>query len=338
MVRYADRRAHSTFRVEFEAIALRPGPQVADRSSGLRLGMVDPFSLGRDATSLNGRNTMPNAPKKTTAKLGAAWMTDNDIRAALTKIHHNRNQHDNMVRRAKVDLDRRRQQLDSSLDGIDARTRSSMVNKAIAGHRAELVRQSKDARLALTRELADLSERIRSAETHYRSPMQILMRDTLGSERRGRIQQQIENSGPVELASLAELAAATRDKELAAALCGRVHGMKRDDRPFNAGELADVMFGEQYRELSQALVEAERRVLEALQADQEFETGKGNSQRALQIAMLKKREQEIGAYGQPGPEDEYESEDAEKDNKPTTGLVPNDRIQAGLGARRATSS
>ena len=202
-----------------------------------------------------------------------------------------------------------------------------MVTKALAGHRNELARQSKDARLALTRELSALADRIKSAEAHYRSPMQMLMRDTLGDERRSRIQSQIEQSGPVELASLAE---ATRDKELAAALCGRVGSMKRDDRPFNAGELADVMFGEQHRELSQALVEAERRVLEALQADQEFETGKGSPHRALQIAMLKKREAEIGAYGDPAPDDEEDADDA-----PSVTATGEDRIVAGLKARRA---
>ena len=164
----------------------------------------------------------------------------------------------------------------------------------------------------------------------------MLMRDTIGGERRSRIQSQIEQSGPVELASLAELAAATRDKELAAALCGRVSGMKRGDRPFNAGELADVMFGEQHRELSQALVEAERRVLEALQADQEFETGKGNAHRALQIAMLKKREAEIGAYGAPASdEDEQDEEEDGADSAATATPTGEERIAAGLKARRA---
>lgn len=248
---------------------------------------------------------MPNAPK-TKVNLGTTWMSDPDIRTTLLKIQQNRGQHDAIVRRANGDMERRRQQLESSLDGIDARDRSSMVRKALTGHRNELARQSKDARIALTRELAALADRIRSAEAHYRSPMQMLMRDTLGSERRSRIQLQIEQSGPVELASLAELAAATKDKELAAALCGRVHSLKRDDRPFNAGELADVMFGAQHRELSQALVEAERRVLEALQADLEFETGKGNPQRALQIAMLKKREAGIGAYVKDEPDNDDE--------------------------------
>jgi hypothetical protein len=275
---------------------------------------------------------MPTAPAKTKANLGATWLTDNEIRVSLAKVANNRNKHDNLVRTANINLAKRRQQLESSLDGVDARDRESMIRKALVGHRAELARQSKDARLALIRELAGLSERIKSAAAHYRSPMQMLMRETLGDERRGRIQMQIERSGPVELASLAELAAATKDKALAAALCGRVHGMKRDDRPFNAGELADVMFGEQHRELSQALVECERRVLEALQADQEFETGKGNPQRALQIAMLKKREGEIGAYGDPEPEDDADEGEAEE--APAAAPTGEERIAAGLRARR----
>lgn len=275
---------------------------------------------------------MPTAPK-TKVNLGTAWMTPDDIRITLAKIATNRHNHDTLVRSANRKLASRRQQLENSLDGIGERDRTSMVNKAISGYRGELVRQTQDNRLALTRELAGLAERVRKAEALYRSPMQLLMRDTLGSERRSRIQQQIENSGPVELASLAELAAATKDKELAAALCGRVHGMKRNDRPFNAGELSDILFGELHRELSQALVEAERRVLEALNSDQEFETGKTNPQRSLDIAMLKKREQEIGAYGY-GADDAEEEEEAE-DEAPAPKPTGTDRINAGLAERRA---
>lgn len=271
-------------------------------------------------------------PTTKKANLGAAWMSDSDIRTALTKIQQNRARHDDLVRTAQVNLNGRREGLERSLDGIGERDRRSMVTKAVSGYRNELARESKDARLAMTRELGALAERVRSAATHYTSPMQMLMRDTLGSERRGRIQAQIVNSGPVELASLAVLAAATRDKEMAAALCSRVHGLKRDDRPFNAGELADVMFGAQHRELSQALVEAERRVLEALQADQEFETGSSNAQRSLQIAMLKKRENEIGAYVNDEPENETEEAD---DRQAGPG---EDKIAAGLRARRAGST
>jgi hypothetical protein len=267
------------------------------------------------------------------AKLGSKWLSPTDIRSTLTRIHANRTAHSNLVRNLSSRLDRHGEQVSNSLRGLDAKDRPSVVSKAVSGMRGELVRESADARLVHIRELSELAERIKSATTHYRSPVQMLMRETLGSERRSRIMQQIAASGPVELASLAELAAATKDKELAAALCSRVGDLPRADRPFSAAELADVLLGELHRELGQAIVEAERRVLEGLNADTEFETGKPNPQRSLQIAMLKKQEQQIGAYGRAGDEEqEDEVEDAGSDQ-----ADPTNRIEAGLQARRGAA-
>lgn len=237
---------------------------------------------------------MPNP----TAKLGAAWMDDNDIRAALTKINGNRSRHDTMLRQMKQKLDIHEDSTKRSLADVGLPNPKAIIARAVSSRRGEFVRESADTRKAYMRELTETAERVKSAAGHYRSPIQMLMRSSLGSEKRSRLMQQIEHSGPVELASLAELAAAKRDGDLAAALCSRVSGMKVDDRPFSPNELADVICGELHRELSQALVECERRVLEALQADTEFETGKVNAQRSLQIALLRKKEKEIGAYVQ----------------------------------------
>lgn len=231
-----------------------------------------------------------------TARLGARWMSPTDVRTAITRIHANRNKHRNILARINESVDAHRTTVERTLKGLDAKDRPSVVNKTLSGRRAELVRETAEPRKLLTRELEGLRQSIRSASTHYRSPVQMLMRETLGSERRSRITQQIAASGSAELASLAEYAAAIGDKELAAALCSRVSDVPRADRPFSAADLAEVLFGELHRELAQAMVEAERRVLEALQEDQEAETGRGSSQRALEIAMLKRREQEIGAY------------------------------------------
>lgn len=273
------------------------------------------------------------APK---AQLGTKWLSPTDVRSTITRIDTNRTAHSNLLRNLSHRLDRHREQVSGSLRGLDAKDRPSVVNKAVSGMRAELVRESADIRRAHTRELADLAGRIKSAATHYRNPVQMLMRETLGSERRSRIMQQIAASGPAELASLAELAAATKDKELAAALCSRVGDMPRVDRPFSAAELADVLLGELHREVTQALVEAERRVLEGLSADTEFEVGKTNPQRALQIAMLKKREQEIGAYGTDHC-DEQDEEEAEAYGEIAPAVSATDRIEAGLLGRRAAS-
>lgn len=244
------------------------------------------------------------------AQIGAKWMSPTDIRSALTRIQTNSNRHASLLGNLRSRIEKRGTEVERSLSGLADRDRVSVINKSLNGYRAELVRESADVRKVQTRELAALAASIRSASTHYRSPIQMLMRSTLGSERRSRIMQQIANSGSVELTSLAEYAAAQRDEELAAALCSRVSELPRADRPFSSSELAGVIFGERHRELAQALVEAERRVLEGLNADTEFETGKPNQQRSLEIAMLKRKEREIGGYRP----DEDNGED----------LVPND--------------
>lgn len=230
------------------------------------------------------------------AQLGSQWLSPADVRTTITRIQQNRVRHANILQRIGEQVERHRDGVERSLQSLSAKERSSVVNKSLSGFRAAQIRETAEPRIVLTREMDRLRRAAQSAATHYRSPVQMLMRDTLGSERRSRIMQQIASSGPAELASLAEYAAAQKDKELAAALCSRVADMPRGERPFSAGELADVICGELHRELSQALVEAERHVLEALEDEQVASTGKGNPQRVLEIAMLKKRELEIGAY------------------------------------------
>ncbi|WP_373474293.1 hypothetical protein [Sphingorhabdus lacus] len=270
-----------------------------------------------------------------TAKLGVKWLSPTDIRSTITRIHTNRNAHSNLLGRLNGNVERHKEQVGESLRSLDAKDRPSVVAKAVSGKRLELVRETADQRRAHTRELVELADRVKSAAIHYKSPVQMLMRETLGSERRSRIMQQIANSGPVELASLAEFAAATSDKDLAAALCSRVSNLTRIDRPFSSLELADVLYGELHRELAQAILEAERRVLEALNEDTEFETGKPNPQRSLHIAMLKKREQEVGAYRNDDEDDEAGIAD---DDAAPIDDTPTGRIEAGLQARRAPAS
>jgi hypothetical protein len=278
---------------------------MAGKYPGCAWAWSKPEALGRDARNLQ-EKIMP-APR---AHLGSQWLSPTDVRAAITRIAANRAKHSGLLLRINEQVARRRDEVERSLRGFDGKDRTSVVNKAVNGHRAELIRETEEPRKLLTRELEQQRRSIQSASTHYRSPVQMLMRDTLGSERRSRIMQQIASSGPAELASLAEYAAAQRDKELAAALCSRIADLPRAERPFSAGDLADVMFGELHRELSQALLEAERRVLEALEEEQVATTGRGNAQRALEIAMLKKREGEIGAYQ---PDDDQTDTDASKE-------------------------
>ncbi|WP_395665987.1 hypothetical protein [Methylocella sp.] len=73
----------------------------------------------------------------------------------------------------------------------------------------ELKRASADERVKFVREIGRLREKVQAVREHYGSTAQLLARKGLGSERRSRLQQQVEKSGPAELASLAAFAAAT---------------------------------------------------------------------------------------------------------------------------------
>lgn len=173
--------------------------------------------------------------------------------------------------------------------------RQQVADRAVSGHRAELKRQSADSRIAYLKTIGKLQDEVSSARPHYQSAVMMLMREGLGSERRSRLIHQIEKSGPVELASLAALAASTGDKELGAALLTRNAGVAHNDRPFSSQELADALVGDDWRKVNQAMAEMERLVLETVHADSAFETGKANATRTIQIALKRRAENAIGA-------------------------------------------
>lgn len=109
------------------------------------------------------------------------------------------------------------------------------------------------------------------------------------------MQQQVEKSGPAELASLAAFAAATKDKELGAVLCARVADLMPNERPFSRQELADALMGDEHRAVTQAFMEIYRLAEETVHADTAFERGSASPVRALAIARMKRDEAGIGA-------------------------------------------
>lgn len=226
------------------------------------------------------------APK---AKLGSTWMDVHGIRQALTKSRSNREAQKKLLSTLQDKLGQRHSEIESSLSGLDQRSQN-LTAQAVSGYRNELRAESASARLAFVQEAGKLRQELQSASAFYQSSPQMLARYTLGSERRSRLMEQIALSGPAELASLAELAASTNDKELAAALCSRAYDIEPGKRPFDATELADAILGDEFREIQVAIAEIDRIAIEAVNDDTAFETGKRNPGRDLHLAMLQKRE------------------------------------------------
>lgn len=227
--------------------------------------------------------------------LANRWLSVTDVIDRLRRARENREQQSKLLEGLEGRAKQRHDDVERSLADLSAGQRSLVVTRAVSGYRSELKRQSLDTRVAYLKTVGSLREELNSARAHYQSPVQMLAREGLGSERRSRLLHQIEKSGKIELASLAALAASTGDKELAAALLTRNSGLPISERAFSSQELADALVGDEWRKVTQAIAEVDRLAIEAVHADSAFETGKPNGTRAVNIALMRRGEQAIGA-------------------------------------------
>ncbi len=227
--------------------------------------------------------------------LGSRWLSATDVIDRLKQARENREQQSKLLASLEAQAAQRREEVERSLADLPQPQRGQIVARTVNGFRNELKRQSADARRTHLKEAGRLLEQTDGARAHYQSPVQMLMREGLGSERRSRLLQQIAHSGPVELASLAEFAAATKDKEFGAALCARVSDLAPNERSFSSRDLADALVGEEHRRVTAALMELDRLTQEAAHADSAFERGAANPVRSIRIARMKQAEAEVGA-------------------------------------------
>jgi pimeloyl-ACP methyl ester carboxylesterase len=250
--------------------------------------------------------------KRTKASLATTWLSVTDVREALTR---SRNTHAKLTKRLahlNGEVERTRETAEPVLAEFTPTERAKVLKRMIGTKRAELQRNTSDERRAHVRDLAAVRDRLASARAHYGSSVQMLMRHSLGSERRSRLIEQLAASGPTELASLGALAASTMDHELGAAVCSRLSQLDRAQRPFVAQDLADALVGAEYREVNKAIMEAERLTLEALTEDGAFETGQA-AKRALKLALMKRDEAEF---------DEPEEDDVDHGETPEDTPTP----------------
>jgi hypothetical protein len=124
-----------------------------------------------------------------------------DVLDRLRRARENREQQARLLEGLEGRVKQRRDDVERSLADLSIGQRSQVVTRAVNGHRAELKRQSLDSRVAYLKTVGALRKELESARAHYQSPVQMLAREGLGSERRSRIMHQIEKSGAVELAS-----------------------------------------------------------------------------------------------------------------------------------------
>lgn len=224
-------------------------------------------------------------------RFGLTWVSRTDALTLSDRAKTIRSQQNETIGRLNKRLDAFGESMEGSTKYMDRAQRTAFRSKANSGKRSELAQESRDIRTTYVRQLAGLAEEARRAEELYTGPVQFLMLKTLGSERRALYQQQITAAGPAELRAMAAFATSnpSPNLDLAAALAAHVGAMKTADRPFVVKDLAEHLVGDELREVRLALASAQLSALEGLDADTRFETGTVNTNRRMELAVLRKR-------------------------------------------------
>jgi hypothetical protein len=212
-----------------------------------------------------------------------------------SKAKSNKDQLQSLINAMQAKIDIKHETLKSNLRDVPAASRDVAIASSLGGYRGEMKEQTADARTAHIRSAAEMRATAASVKPHYKSAAQMLARYTLGSEMRSRIMQQLEYSGPAELTSLAELAAATGDKDLGAALASKVFALAPEKRPFDVNELADALVGDEWREINKALDEIDRTAIDMLHLDREFETGRIDGTNLIEQALRQRQAEALYA-------------------------------------------
>lgn len=220
-------------------------------------------------------------------KLSAIWASVTEVLERHQQMKQLRERQQALLGSIDGRVQAKRAELDNSLGDLTNAERLSVASRVTGSFRRELIEGSDKARTEILRTAVRQMDEIKAIAAHYQSAMQMLMRENLGSPRRSFIAGQIESSGPVELASLASFAIATRDMELGAALCSRNSGIKATMRSFSASELAQGLVGQEYDRVKVAIAEIELIGREIINADRVFLTRRGNPVAKMSAALTR---------------------------------------------------
>lgn len=223
------------------------------------------------------------------AKLSAVWASVTEVLSRLEQMQDIQKNQQALLASISDRVVERRTEMENSLGDLTGAERLSVVSRVTGSFRREMVDVSAEARTGMLREAVRQLDEVCAIAAHYQSPTQMLMRESLGSTRRGTICQQIENSGPVELASLASFAVATRDIELGAALCSQNSSIKTAQRSFSSSELADALVGDVFSKVAKAISEIQVIAREVINADRAFLANRHMATDKIETALARRR-------------------------------------------------
>ncbi|HCE6772231.1 TPA: hypothetical protein NHP28_003305 [Pseudomonas aeruginosa] len=196
------------------------------------------------------------------------------------------------IQRLQSDIDARKAEIANRWKsaGIDAADKARISQSETMA----AVRQIKDNS---TKELDKLLKdagaphaQLVSQRDFYSSPAKVLSRAALGDPKRTEYINQLAYAGPAELGHMAQVAVATQNVALAAAVLSLLDRMPSKDRPFGPVELASAMKLDDYLKVQEYIKLGEARLQGILVAIRTWNQGKSNPLNTVQLAL---REQAI---------------------------------------------
>jgi hypothetical protein len=221
------------------------------------------------------------------AKLSAVWASVTEVLARLEQMQELQQKQRSLLDSITDRIQQRQQEMETSLGDLTAAERLSITSRATGSLRRTLLTENDAKRTDILRQAVRQAEEIASIEPHYGSSVQMIMRDTLGSDRRSTFGQQIATSGPAELAALASYSAATKDADLAAALCSRNAALKASERSFSSSDLADALVGDEFRQVATAIAEIQILAREVINADRAFLNKRPATADKIGVALMR---------------------------------------------------
>lgn len=195
-----------------------------------------------------------------------------------------------------VDLGTRSERVKAEIErltDLPKNQRTTLSQKRLNTLRRETVQASSDERYEKLRALKQADDQITIIESQYATPAHLLAREGLGTAERSRYQDQIANSGPLELRNFAAHAVSTGDKVLGSAIMAKLDSLKPQDRKLvgiSRQALSEALCGEDHKKAQNAINIVKNRVRQAFVSNREFESGRKNATAKIGLAMSKSRE------------------------------------------------
>lgn len=224
--------------------------------------------------------------------LAAHYLSPIDVRSLVQAARKTKADLVTLVTNLESQVQARRETLSGHLASLDVKDRLRALDNTVSALKGELKAKTNPQRTVLVRQAQAHKDVAVRARPLYESAVAMLMRDTIGHDKRSAYLHHLEGSGPQELKSFAALAVATKDHALAAAVCCKLNLLPARERPVSPKEIAEALMGELHRELMLGLMEVERLAYEVAVIDRMFESNHSSmpAQDVVKLGLMQKRE------------------------------------------------